>query len=307
MTVTERDKKILAVLAVVGVIAAYWFLLLGPKREEASGLDEQIAAQQEQRDAAVAQAQAAESAKTSFASDYAEMVRLGKAIPSEVDMPSLLVQLDRAAGGTHIDLDSIVVGQRVPAAASGATPPPAGASGAAAPGGENAQSAPGQAAERAGEQAEQLDTQTSTTAREGSVPVGGGGSGSGAGAGAPTTQGASAPGLDTLPIEFTFVGTYFDLADFFHRLKRFVHVSGDRIVVRGRLVTIDSIAFGDETGTTSTLPGNKLKAKVKATVYLSPKEEGTTAGATPSGPADATAPSPGTTAAVTPPTATVKP
>jgi hypothetical protein len=31
---------------------------------------------------------------------YAQVVRLGKALPSSVDMPSLLVQLDAAAAGT---------------------------------------------------------------------------------------------------------------------------------------------------------------------------------------------------------------
>jgi hypothetical protein len=306
MTVTERDKKILAVLAVIGVLAAYWFLLLGPKREEAARLDEQIATQQEQRDAAVAQAQAAESAKRSFADDYAEMVRLGKAIPSEVDMPSLLVQLDRAAGGTHIDLDSITVGPR---ATAGAAKQPAVAAapsgGTAGSSGETAGGSGGASGGSGGASDEQLDTQTSTNVRDGAVPVGGGGAAtSSAGAGA--TSASAVPGLDTVPIEFTFTGSYFDLASFFHRLKRFVHVNGDRIVVRGRLMTIDGITFSNEQGDADASPGGDLEAKVTATVYLAPKDEGVTAGATPSGPADPTQGSEAT-ASATPPTATVKP
>ena len=50
-------------------------------------------------------------AKTNFAADYGEIVRLGKAIPARVDMPSLLVQLDRAAEGTGITFTKITQGE----------------------------------------------------------------------------------------------------------------------------------------------------------------------------------------------------
>ena len=56
-----------------------------------------------------------------YAKDYATVVRLGKAIPSTLDMPSLLVQLESAAKGTGIDFDSITVGERTTAAAPAAT------------------------------------------------------------------------------------------------------------------------------------------------------------------------------------------
>ena len=80
-----------------------------------------------------------------------------------------------------------------------------------------------------------------------------------------------------MPLEFAFTGGFFDLADFFHRMKRFVHLTNERIKVQGRLITIDSLDFKSET-----FP--QLSATVKATVYLSPKEQGATAGATPAGP-----------------------
>lgn len=296
MSITDRDRKILAAIAVIAVIAGYWFLLLSPKRAEVAKVEEEITAQQSQRDAALQQAQAAQAAKASFATDYAEIVRLGKAIPSTVDMPSLLVQLDQAAKGTDIDFDKITAGPRVAAAppAPAATPPASG-EGAAAPGGEQAGSAPGQTAEGAAENAEQLDATTSENARDGSVPVGGG-----TGSQASGAAGASGvAGLDTVPLDFAFKGDFFDLADFFHRLKRFVHVRDGGIVVRGRLMTIDSFTFSTDES------GGGLTAAVKATVYLAPKSQGTTAGATPSGPApqaDAT-----TASAPTPPTAAAQP
>ena len=39
-------------------------------------------------------------------------------------------------------------------------------------------------------------------------------------------------GLDSVPLELEFTGSFFDLADFFHRIKRFVRVANENMVVR---------------------------------------------------------------------------
>ena len=140
-----------------------------------------------------------------------------------------------------------------------------------------------------------MDATTSTTAREGGLPVGGGSTTTGA-----TPTGTAPAGLETVPLELEFTGDFFRLADFFHDVKRFVHVVSEDVVVNGRLVTIDSVNY-----TSDPLLFPRLRAEIKATVYLSPKTEGVAAGATPQGPA-ATPPS--TTPAATPaPTATPSP
>jgi len=113
---------------------------------------------------------------------------------------------------------------------------------------------------------------------EGGLGVGGS-SGSGQ-AGGQTAAGACAPGLVCVPLEFEFTGRFLRLADFFHRLKRFVRVAGNRIDVKGRLLTIDTVKL---TSDVAAFPG--IKAEVSATVYLAPPQQGATAGATPSGPA----------------------
>lgn len=96
-------------------------------------------------------------------------------------------------------------------------------------------------------------------------------------------------------MEFNFKGDFFELANFFHRLKRFVYVAGDNVRVRGRLMTIDGVEY---TAEPETFPA--LAATVKATVYLTPKAEGVTAGATPAGPgAPAAAAAPPTSTAST--------
>jgi hypothetical protein len=62
-------------------------------------------------------------------------------------------------------------------------------------------------------------------------------------------------------------------------MKRFVKVVNDDIVVRGRLMTIDNFKWKAEPD-----QWPFLTAEVHATVYLAPKAEGVSAGATPQGP-----------------------
>ena len=110
---------------------------------------------------------------------------------------------------------------------------------------------------------------------------------------------APPPGLQTVPLELTFNGGYFELADLLHRFKRFVRVVNDRVVVKGRLMTVDGITF-------EALDPDELNVTVSASIYVVPKEQGATAGATPSGPPGAPPVAPtGETASVTPPTAAV--
>jgi Type II secretion system (T2SS), protein M len=285
VTLSDRDRRILLILIPIVVLVAYYFLLLAPKRDDLkTARDEQHSAEAA-RDQAVQQAAQLEHARQTFAADYAAVVRLGKAIPDTVDSPSLLVQLDRASHGTHIDFDSVTFGARaagaVPAAPVAATQAPAQPNGNAAAGGAPAATGLGRATESAGNTVNQAN-QTSTAAGGTDTTSTTSTTSTTATAGPSTT----APALDTVALTFNFSGSYFDLADFFHRLKRFVYVANNQIFVRGRLLTIDTLTFapGGAAGSTTASTG-RLTATVGATVYLSPKTEGVTGGATPSGPA----------------------
>jgi hypothetical protein len=144
VTLTERDRRILLILLPVAVLLAYWFLILSPKRADlTSARDAQHQAEQA-RDQTVQQAAQLDRSRQTFAADYAAVVRLGKAIPDNVDSPSLLVQLDRAAKGTHIDFSSVTFGDRAAASAPAAptTQGPAQPNGNAAAGGAPAQTGP---------------------------------------------------------------------------------------------------------------------------------------------------------------------
>jgi hypothetical protein len=271
VSITDRDRKILLALIPLALVAAYWFLLLSPKREEAGKIRDDLTQAQSLRDTAQQKASQLAGAKRSFSADYATVIRLGKSIPTSLDMPSLLVQLDRASRGTGIKFTDVKAGQRDGAAA--AAPPPAptstpggGSTGPNQPGAAPAQSGPGKASQTAS---------NAVQSANGAAPAGGAADPNAAGGAA----GTSAPGLESVPLDFEFRGSFFDLADFFHRMKRFVRVANNKIIVRGRLMTINSFAFDATQG----FP--QIKATVSATVYLAPKAEGVAAGATPQGPA----------------------
>jgi hypothetical protein len=300
VSVSSRDKKVLLAIIPLALIVGYWFLVLGPKRADATKASDSLAKQERRLDDARANLAAAESSKNTFASDYTALVKLGKAVPTKLDMPTVIVQLHAAARGTGISFTKIAAGEREPTAGGDSTAqPPAAPGGAAAAGGAPAQSAPGGAAESAGNTANGAndtsaaaeksaasggDAQTSTTAKPGS---------------------AAPAALDSVPLELEFKGSFFRLTDFFHSLKRFVHVANQRIQVRGRLLTVESLSFKSD-------PDNfpRLTAELKATVYLSPVNQGTTPGATAQGPAGAAAPAATTPApggGSQPPTATATP
>lgn len=299
MTLNDRDRRILMFLLPVVALIGYWFLIFSPKRDDLKTAETAQTAAEQRRDTALQRVQVLERARQTFAADYAAVVRLGKAIPATVDAPSLLVQLDQAARGAQIDFNSVTFGERAAGIATPATPanqnqPGGTPEGAAAPGGAPAQTAPGQAVEGAGDTAAQanqgVDAATTPPSEEAATgtapaaPATGTVPGTPATTAAPGSQTTGAP-LDSVSLTFDFTGTYFDLADFFHRLKRFVYVQDDRIFIRGRLLTVDSLAFGvSESGSPATTPAGRLTTTVGATVYLSPRTEGVTAGATPAGP-----------------------
>jgi Tfp pilus assembly protein PilO len=303
MSMTERDKKIIFLLLPLLVIMGFWFLILAPKRKEASQVANQLTQAQSKRDTSQSQLSHLMAAKNSFANDYATVIRLGKAVPTSLDMASLMVQLNTAAQGTGIEFTKVDAGQRSNAPTP-STPPAGGGSGPTAPGAAPAQSGTGKTAQNAANGVNNANAQNGANAAAAGGTGSSGSSSTTPAGGASGAQGPSgAQGLDSVPLNFEFTGNFFNLADFFHRLKRFVRVVNSQIEVNGRLLTIDSLNFD----ATQAFPN--IKANVGATVYLSPAAQGVTDGATPQGPSTAPASSTGApsssssstpTAAVTP-------
>ena len=104
---TRSNQILLSVVALGAAIAAFYFLALSPKREEAAALDTKIAEQQ----AAVEQARLMlagyEEAKGSYKRNYATLARLGKAVPADDDVQSLMVQLESTADRSGVSFEKI--------------------------------------------------------------------------------------------------------------------------------------------------------------------------------------------------------
>jgi hypothetical protein len=254
--VTARDRIILTVVAFAAAAAGFWYLALQPKRDDASALDAKITSVQQRLDTALAGAAQAEAAKRRYVADYAAVARLGKAVPVEDDVPSLVYQLESVAHDNKVDFRKIALN----AGAAGST------------------TAASQAA--------------AVASASGKTPTSGGSSGSGTTATAATATASAAAlppgatvgsaGFPTMPFSFDFQGKFFNMQRFLRSLSGLTAVQGKTIKVKGRLLTVDGFTLK---------AGPKgfpdIDATVLATAYLLPADEGLTTGATPSGPASA--------------------
>ena len=136
----SRDRIILSVLVAGAVVAGIWFALLAPKREDLRRMDADLAAQRQRLERAQATAAQARAARARYDADYSAVVMLGKAVPEQDGLPSLLYQIDSSARHAKIDFSSISAGGGTSDSASGSAAtatdgatPPAGAAGAAGP------------------------------------------------------------------------------------------------------------------------------------------------------------------------------
>jgi Tfp pilus assembly protein PilO len=104
---SASSRVIVAMVAAVVLVGAFWILILSPKRQEASDLGAtatELQATLAQHEVEVSEALAA---KKGFSDDYEQLVVLGKAVPAEDDTASLLVALNQIAHGAHVRFQEI--------------------------------------------------------------------------------------------------------------------------------------------------------------------------------------------------------
>jgi hypothetical protein len=269
--VTARDRTVALVVAAVALLGAFWFLALSPKRKDASDLGAKITEAQQRLDTARQSVATATAAQKRYDVDYAVIAKLGKAVPADDDVASLVYQLNHVSQDAHIDFRSIKLNS------SGATaPPPAPAVAQAA--------AVASANGNSSSSSSTTSTSSSTTPPPSSTPVAGVPATQSAAAGLPPGSTVGSAGFPTMPFSFVFDGSFFNMEHFFDGIQRFATANGDNLTVRGRLLTVDSFAL-----TASRFGFPKVKASINATAYLVPQSEGLTGGATPAGPGGAPA------------------
>ena len=129
---TQQSRILLTVVAAVAAAAAFFFLVLSPKREQIATLDGQIATAKTELASNQQLVADYQQAKAGYRTAYASVVRLGKAVPVDDDIRSLVVQLDGAAKASKVNFQSINVEGDGAAASAPAAPAAAGAAGAPA-------------------------------------------------------------------------------------------------------------------------------------------------------------------------------
>lgn len=252
---SAANRLIVSILIVAALAIAFWTLLLGPKREEATKLSAQEGQLRVTLSEAQAKAAAAEEAKRKFPGDYRQLVVLGQAVPAGDETASLLVELNEVADSSRIKFTSLLLsgsgesgGGAAPAPAAATAPP------AEAPAGAVPASA----------------TVPPTEVAASVLPLG-------------ATIGPA--GLGVMPYKLTFSGNFFEVAEFIKQIDSLVDAGEDKLAVDGRLVTLDGFALNAdmERG----FP--HLNATFAVTTYVTPPNQGVAAGATPTEPAPVTA------------------
>jgi outer membrane murein-binding lipoprotein Lpp len=127
---TRNNKLVLGVVLAAAALAAYWMLILSPKRAEATDLAKQVTEKESQVAQIEQQVATYAAQRKAYKVNYTTLVRLGKAVPGDDDVRSLMVQLDDAAKRTGVDFRDIEVsggssaGAPTVSAAAGQPAPP---------------------------------------------------------------------------------------------------------------------------------------------------------------------------------------
>ncbi len=107
---TGRDRIVLIGVVVLAVLAAAWIMVVSPEREKASELNAQVVAAQTSLSAAEGKLANARAAQSQYATAYASLVSLGKAVPPTQEVPALIDQLTQASNQKNVDFSSITTG-----------------------------------------------------------------------------------------------------------------------------------------------------------------------------------------------------
>jgi Tfp pilus assembly protein PilO len=107
-----RGKEIYIITAVVAVvlIVAWYFLLFSPAQRKISDLDTQIQSAQSALDMANQEVVKLESYKKTAPQSRAEVVRLGKMLPTSEGIPGLIIELSKTAEASGVSITSIARG-----------------------------------------------------------------------------------------------------------------------------------------------------------------------------------------------------
>jgi hypothetical protein len=265
----SSDRSILIGLIILGIGAAFWFMVLAPKRQHAGELEDEVASLRSEVSAQEQLAAAAEQAQAGYERTYGKLVVLGKAAPEDGGAPSLLVDLTELADRAGVSFEAVTVSEKTelaPTAAAETTTD------------QNLDAGVTPQSSAAGATTTTPEPAPATEATASTLPTG-----------APV----GSAGLEVQGYDLRFTGDFFAVADLLAGLDAQVGARNGRVKVSGRLLTIDGFTMEvDE--------DEGLAVELTASSYLLPDSQGLTAGATPAAPPATVPASTTTTTAATP-------
>ena len=282
----SSDRTILIVLPLIALAIGFYLLVLAPKQRQTGELQDKadsLAAEIEASESAIS---TAEAARSSFAKNYADMVKLGTAVPEDDDQATLIHDLDAMGTENDLDFQSFAVSEDAAGATTSAPAPPASATDSSS----------------TDTSTDSSTTETSTTTTTAPTEA--------SAATLPLGAAVGPAGLPVTPYTLTYYGGFFDMAGLFSDLDNRVKVNdaGTDPIAHGRLMTVDGFAMSADPF--KGFPS--VAAEIAVTTYMVPADQGIAAGATPAGPApvgspDAPVPVSDTATSAPAPTAAVSP
>jgi hypothetical protein len=262
--VKGTDRTILFVIPLIGLAIAFYMLILAPKRNEAGELQKQVDSLNAQISSAEAEISTAETARDAFGDNYADIVKLGTAVPEDEDQATLIHDLDRMGTENSLSFQSFTLNAD---SATTTAPPPTTTDTSSSTDSSSTDSG----------STDSTSTTTSSTTTTAAAPT------EATAATLPIGSTVGPAGLPVTPYTLAYFGGFFDMAGLFGDLDSRVKVddAGTKPVAHGRLITIDGFSLSADP--VKGFPS--VAADIAVTTYMVPPEQGLSAGASPAGPA----------------------
>lgn len=106
------DRAVIWLLAAVVAAGAFWFGVMGPRRDESSRLAREVSKVRGEVDEARRLVAAGAEAREAFTDHYRTVIGLGKAVPEDADTASLLVQIGDLSERAGAELRGVQLAQQ---------------------------------------------------------------------------------------------------------------------------------------------------------------------------------------------------
>jgi Tfp pilus assembly protein PilO len=110
----KRDIGILIGLGVVVLLVAWYFLVIGPKRDQISETDQQLQIEKNTYELNASRISRLDEERAAARQTTAEILKLNKLIPYDAQVPSLIIELQQSASEAGIKFMSIEPSEALP-------------------------------------------------------------------------------------------------------------------------------------------------------------------------------------------------